>query len=289
MHVGGTIVIMKSFDPAKALELIQREKVTVIFGVPAMWTSIIEMPAVKNADLSSLRFCFTGGSSQPVEVMKRLRQTFRVPITEGYGLSEAISCSTLLPLDRTIEKAGSIGRPFLHNLIRVVNPAGDDVKPGEVGEIIQKSPTVMKGYFNNPQATAETIQNGWLHTGDLATVDEEGYIYIKDRKKDMIISGAENIYPVEVEQVLQSNPKILEAAVIGVPDEKWGEAVCAVVVLKDGQQMAQEEVIEYCRQNLASYKKPRSVLFVDKLPRNPAGKVLKTTLREQWPAGAGKK
>jgi len=289
MHVGGTIVIMKSFDPAKALELIQREKVTVIFGVPAMWTSIIELPAVKKADLSSLRYCFTGGSSQPVEVMKRLRQTFRVPITEGYGLSEAISCSSLLPLDRTIEKAGSIGRPFLHNLMRVVNKAGEDIRPGEVGEIIQKSPTVMKGYFNNPEATRETIQNGWLRTGDLATVDEDAFIYIKDRKKDMIISGAENIYPVEVEQVLQANPKILEAAVIGVPDEKWGESVHAVVVLKEGKQMAPEEVIEYCKQNLASYKKPRSVIFVDKLPRNPAGKVLKTTLRDQFPKTTVKK
>ena len=162
IHVGGTIVIMKSFDAASALELIQREKVTVIFGVPAMWTSIIELPSVKSTDLSSLRFCFTGGASQPVAVMKRLRQTFQIPITEGYGLSEAISCSSLLPLEYTIEKAGSIGRPFLLNMMRVVSQAGEEVKPGEVGEIIQKSPTVMKGYFNNPEATRETIKNGWL-------------------------------------------------------------------------------------------------------------------------------
>lgn len=170
----------------------------------------------------------------------------------------------------------------MHNEMRVVNEAGQDVKPGEIGEIVQKGLTVMKGYFNMPEATLETFKDGWLHTGDLATVDEDGFMYIKDRKKDMIISGAENIYPVEIEQVLYSHPKVLEAAVIGVPDEKWGESVRAVIALKPGQKMTAEEVIEYCKENLASYKKPRSVIFLEQLPRNPAGKVLKTVLREHY-------
>jgi acyl-CoA synthetase (AMP-forming)/AMP-acid ligase II len=284
IHVGGTSVIMKSFDPIKALECIQKEKVTVICGVPAMWTSIMEVAGVEKADLSSLRFCVSGGASQPVAVMKKIHQTFNVPFTEGYGLSEAIACSSVLNWEYAREKAGSIGKSCLHNMIRVINEAGQDIAPGEVGEIIQKSPTVMKGYFHNPEETRETIKNGWLHTGDLATVDEDGFLYIKGRKKDMILSGAENIYPAEVEQVLHYHPKILEAAVIGVPDEKWGEAVRAIVVLKEGQRMTQEEVIDYCKQNLASYKKPRSVIFVDRLPRNPAGKVLKNVLGEKFGA-----
>ncbi len=282
IHVGGTSIIMKSFDSAKALELIQKEKVTVIFGVPAMWTAIMQVPGVEKADFSSLRFGVAGGASQPVAILKKINETFHIPFTEGYGLSEASSCSSLLMWDTALQKAGSVGTPFIHNEMRVMNEAGKDVKPGEVGEIVQKGLTVMKGYFNNPEATRESFKDGWLLTGDLATVDEDGFMYIKDRKKDMIISGAENIYPVEVEQVLYSHPKVLEAAVIGVPDEKWGESVQAVVALKPGQKMTAEEVIDYCKENLASYKKPRSVIFVDSLPRNPAGKVLKTQLREQY-------
>jgi acyl-CoA synthetase (AMP-forming)/AMP-acid ligase II len=282
IHVGGTSVIMKSFNAARALELMQKEKITITCGVPIMWTSILEVPGVENADFSSLQFCMSGGASQPVAIMKTMLETFHLPITEGYGLSEAICCSSMLPAGYLLEKTGSIGRPFLHNMMRVVNKAGEDVRPGEVGEIVQKGPTVMKGYFNNPEATRETIKDGWLHTGDLATVDEDGFMYIKGRKKDMIISGAENIYPVEVEQVLHAHPKILEAAVIGVPDKKWGESVRAIVVLKEGQRMTPEEVIAYCKENLASYKKPKSVIFMDRLPRNPSGKVLKTELREKF-------
>ncbi len=282
IHVGGTSIIMKSFDPVKALELIQKEKISVIFGVPAMWTAIMQVPGVEKADFSSLRFSVSGGSSQPVAVMKKINETFHTPFTEGYGLSEASSCSSLLLWDFAMEKAGSVGKPFIHNEMKVINEAGQDVKPGEVGEIVQKGLTVMKGYFNMPEATRDSFKDRWLLTGDLATVDEKGFMYIKDRKKDMIISGAENIYPVEIEQVLTSHPKILEAAVIGIPDEKWGEAVRAIVALKPRQKMTQEEVIDHCKENLASYKKPKSVVFLDSLPRNPSGKVLKTELREKY-------
>jgi acyl-CoA synthetase (AMP-forming)/AMP-acid ligase II len=182
----------------------------------------------------------------------------------------------------TMEKAGSIGKPFLHNVVKIVNDRGEEVKPGEVGEIIQKDFTVMKGYYNLPQDTSQTIVDGWLHTGDLATVDEEGFMTIKGRKKDMIVSGAENIYPVEIEQVLVDHPKIMEAAVFGIPDKKWGETVRAAVTLQRGEEMTEEDVIEYCKKNLASYKKPRSVIFLDSLPRNLSGKVLKTELRRLY-------
>ncbi len=282
LHIGGTVVIMKAFDPVQALRLIEEHRVSVVFGVPAMWGGILRAENIGTTDISSLRITVSGGASQPLSVLKKIHDTFDVPLTEGYGLSEASSCSCLLRWEDVQSKAGSIGKPFVHNSMKVVNENGDEVMPGEVGEIIQAGPTVMRGYFNNPQATAETIVNGWLYTGDLATVDEDGFVYIKDRKKDMIISGGENIYPVEIEQVLYMHEKIAEAAVIGVPDDKWGESVLATIVLYPGQEMTSEEVINYCKNNLASYKKPRIVEFVDTLPSNPSGKVLKTELRKQY-------
>jgi len=282
IHVGGTVVIQKNFDPQKAVELIEKEKVSVMFAVPAMWTAIMQLPRLADADLTSLRFCVSGGSSQPVEEMKKFNNTFGVPFTEGYGLSECSSCSCLLMWEYALDKAGSIGKPFIHNEVNVINQKGEAVVPGEVGEIVQKGLTVMKGYYKKPEQTRKTIKDGWLYTGDLATVDEDGFITIKGRSKEMIISGAENIYPVEIEQVLVAHLKILEAAVIGIPDKKWGETVRAVVALKEGEQMSEEEVINYCKQNLASYKKPTSVIFVDSLPRNASGKVLKLTLKEQY-------
>ena len=281
LHVGGTAVILKHFDAESALEIIRREKVSIMFAVPAMWTSIMQEPALKEADLTSLRFAVSGGSSQSVDEMKQFNNTFGVPLSEGYGLSEASSCSTVLMWEFAMEKAGSIGMPFLHNEVKVINEEGNKVKPGEVGEIVQKGLTVMKGYYKLDKETKETITDGWLHTGDLATVDNDGFITIKGRKKEMIISGAENIYPVEIEQVLVTHQKIIEAAVIGIPDEKWGEAVQAFVVLKDGENSNEEEIIDYCRKNLAGYKKPRSVIFMDSLPRNQAGKVQKGELRKQ--------
>ena len=282
LHVGGTVVIMKSFEPVQALELIEKNQVTALFGVPAMWGAILTAENIGTADISSLRITFSGGASQPLPVLKKIHDAFGVPLSEGYGLSEASSCSSFLRWEDVEKKAGSIGKPFLHNSMKVVDPQGNDIAPGEVGEILQSGPTVMRGYFNNPQATAEAIVDGWLHTGDLATVDEDGFIYIKDRKKDMIISGGENIYPVEVEQVLYKHERVLEAAVIGVPDDKWGESVLATIVVQPGQVMTADEVVEHCKKNLASYKKPKRVEFVDALPRNPSGKVLKTELRKQY-------
>jgi fatty-acyl-CoA synthase len=279
LHVGGTAVVMERFDPAQALELIERERITIVFGVPTMWTSIIEVPDIGRRDLRSLRLAVSGGASQPLAIMKRFQQALGVPFTEGYGLSESASCSSVLRWEDAPRKAGSIGKPFIYNEMRVVDDDGRDVVPGQIGEIVQRGPTVMVGYWRNPEATRAAIRDGWLHTGDLGTVDEDGFFYCKDRKKDMIISGGENIYPAEVEQALYRHPDILEVAVVGVPDERWGEAVKAVVVRRPDRPLTEADVVEWCRASLASYKKPRSVEFVDALPRNASGKVLKYRLR----------
>lgn len=282
LHIGGTVVLTKQFNPKLSLRLIEKEKVTIVFAAPAMWSAIQREPDLTKTDLSSLRVCLSGGSSQPAEEMIKFKKDIGVTLTEGYGLSECSSTSTVLRPEVAIEKAGSIGKPMLHNVLQVVNKSGEEVRPGEVGEIVQRDFTVMKGYYKRPDDTAQTIRDGWLHTGDLATVDEDGFIYIKGRSKDMIISGAENIYPVEIETVLIGHPKIADAAVVGIPHEKWGETVRAFVVLKPGQAMTEAEVIDYCKENLASYKKPSSVIFIKELPRNPGGKVQKNILKESY-------
>ncbi len=281
LHVGGAAVIMEHFDPVQALDLIERERITIVFGVPTMWTSMIEVPDIAERDLGSLRWAVSGGASQPVAIMKRFQQVLGVPFTEGYGLSEAASCSSVLRWEDALRKAGSIGKPMLYNTMRVVDDDGRDVRPGQIGEIVQRGPTVMLGYWRNPEATRAAIQDGWLHTGDLGTVDEDGFFYCRDRKKDMIISGGENIYPAEIEQVLYRHPDILEAAVVGVPDDRWGQAVKALVVLRPERRLTDADVVEWCKAHLASYKKPRFVEFVEALPHNAAGKVLKYRLRER--------
>ncbi len=281
-HMGGTVVLRERFDARETLETIQKEKITTLFAVPSMVHMILEMPDIDSYDTGSLRIVFTGGAPFPVVTIRKFFKHFRANFIQAYGLTEGISVSTFLEPEKAIEKIGSIGKPFYGVELRVVNEQGKDVAPGEIGEIIQKGTHVMKGYWNLPEATRETLRDGWLHTGDLARVDEDGYIYIVDRKKDMIISGGENIYPAEIEQVLYSYPKILEAAVIGTPDEKWGETVKAVVVLKPALQASEQEIIDFCKSHMASYKKPTSVEFVSALPRNPSGKVLKTELRRQF-------
>jgi len=280
LMIGGTVVLMKHFDAKTAIRLMEKERISVMFAVPAMWSFIRNEPSLKNANLKSLRCALSGGASQPAEEMKIFNETFGVALSEGFGLSECSSCSTYLRPEHSLKKAGSIGREIIFNTVRVVDEKGEIVKPGEVGEIVQNDYTVMKGYYKMPKETKETIIDGWLHTGDLATVDEDGFIYIKGRSKDMIISGGENIYPVELEQVIISHPKISDAAVIGIPDAKWGETVRAIIVPVKGETITEEDVINFCKQNMASYKKPKSVIIIDALPRNPGGKVLKTELRK---------
>ena len=280
--LAGTTILIKNFEPRRVMEIIQKERVNVISGAPAVYHLILNLPGIEKYDTRSITKCTAGSSILPDETRRNLLALF--PNAQGvydvYGCTEASPCITILKAADSLRKRECVGPPLPFLEVRIVDDQDKEVPPGEVGELLCRGPNVMKSYYKDPQATAEALRGGWLHTGDLARMDEEGFIYIVDRKKDMIISGGENIYPREIEEVLYRNPKIQDAAVIGIPDPLWGESVKAFIVLKTGERMKEEEVIEYCRSHLASYKKPKSVAFVDFLPRNPSGKVLKTILRE---------
>ena len=290
MFVGAKIVIMKKWDSGEALDIIENEKITASWINGAMLTDLLNSPALKIKDHSSLRSVMYAGSPMPVELLKRAFPVFGKIFWGLYGLTENTSSATCLPIEDHIldgpenktKKLYSVGRELISLHVRVVNDRVEDIKPGEVGEIIIKGDTVMKGYWKNPEATNEAIKKGWLFTGDLAKVDEDGDIYIVDRKKDMIISGGENIYSKEVEDVINSHPAVLESAVIGVKDPKWGESVKAIVILLPNKKLTPQDLIDYCKDHLASYKKPKFVEFLDSLPRNPSGKVLKSQLRKQF-------
>jgi acyl-CoA synthetase (AMP-forming)/AMP-acid ligase II len=282
-YLGATVVLpTEVFNPAYIMETIEKEQINVILMVPAMSIFLLMLPDLDKYDTSSLKIWVSGAAILPTEVRKNIKQVFpNVRIFDLFGQTEMSPLVSGLRPSESEGRETSVGKPIPFIEVRIVDDNDNDVPVGEVGEAIYRGPTVMPEYYKNPEATAEAMRNGWFHGGDLVRQDEEGYIYIVDRKKDMIISGGENIYPAEIEEVLYQNPKVLECAVIGVSDEEWGEAIKAVVVCKEGQEMTGEEVIEYCKQHLASYKKPKSVDFIDALPRNPAGKVLKTVLREQ--------
>jgi fatty-acyl-CoA synthase len=280
LHMGGSVTVHPSFDPAAVLRTIDSERTTTLFMAPTMWNMLLQQPDLADYEVRSIRLCCSGGEALPVAVMQRLTSLFGADFTDGYGLTEAASCSTVLRAEHVIDKTGSVGMPFMHNAVRVVDEEGNDVAAGEAGEVIQRGPTVMQGYWRRPDATAAAIRDGWLHTGDVGRFDADGFLWIVDRKNDMIISGAENVYPAEIEQALYRHESILEVAVIGLPDERWGECVTAVVVLRDGADESAESIIEFCRGKVAGYKRPRRVLFVDALPRNASGKVLKRVLRE---------
>lgn len=284
IFLGSTIVLHRQFDPAAVMEAIEKEKITIIPTMaPTMYTMLLQIPDLMHYDISSIRAIMSGGATIPVETKKSIQKLFvNAKTQDTYGLTESTAGATTLKFDYVISKASSVGKPLFSIKAKVVTEKGEDVKPGEVGEIILSGPTVMKGYYNDPEATKDVIRDGWLYSGDLGRVDEDGFIYVVDRKKDMIISGGENIYPREIEEILYTHPKILEAAVIGVPDKMWGESVKAVVVLKSGEEMSEKEVIEFCKTNLAGYKKPRSVNFISSLPKTSSGKILKQTLRDSY-------
>ncbi len=282
LNLGGRVVIMERVEPLKVVEMIEKERITTALLLPTLLHMMFQLPDLDKYDLSSLRYVMTGGAPLPQVTIDNFYNRMGYHICQVFGLTEGTALTSILTKESAAEKKGSTGRPLFHADVKIVDEWGAEKTPGEVGELIQKGPTVMKGYWNNEKATRETVKEGWLHTGDLARRDEDGFIYIVDRKKDMIISGEENIYPAEIEQVLYSHPKILEAAVIGVPDEKWGESVKAVVVCKSGERLSKEEVVSHCKKHLASYKKPKFVAFIDELPRNPSQKVLKRVLREKY-------
>jgi fatty-acyl-CoA synthase len=281
VHKGGTVVLLRNSDPGAVLESIERERCTIVFAVPTVFQMMLEHPRFASTDLSSVRFCVTGGSSCPIPIIEgyfKRGLTFR----QGYGLTEVgVNCFSLAPED-ALRKAGSVGRPVFHSEARIVDDQDNEVGVDEVGELALAGPHVCSGYWNRPEATAEAFRNGWWHTGDLARRDADGYYYIVGRKKDMLISGGENIYPAEIEGLLATHPKIAEAAIIGVPDPKWGEVGRAVVVVRPGETLTAEEVLAFCDGKLARYKIPKSVVFAPILPRNAMGKVIKADLREQF-------
>jgi long-chain acyl-CoA synthetase len=271
---GGTLTLIPRFDPAKALEIIQRDRVNIFEGVPTMYSAMLHLSERDKFDTSTLEICASGGSAMPVEVLKGFEDTFGCKVLEGYGLSETSPVASFNHRDRE-RKPGSIGTPIEGVEMKVVDDDGNEVPQGEVGEIVIRGHNVMKGYWNRDDATRETIIDGWFHTGDMATVDEDGYFFIVDRKKDMIIRGGYNVYPREIEEVLYEHPAVREAAVIGVPDDKMGEEVGAAVALKDGESVGEDELRSFVKEQVAAYKYPRKIWFVDELPKGPTGKILK--------------
>jgi acyl-CoA synthetase (AMP-forming)/AMP-acid ligase II len=282
IHVGATTVLMRTFDPVGFLTTIQQERINSFLAVPAMLNFMLQVPNLGDYDLSSVRWALVGTAPVPVPLIHAWAEQ-GIAIQQVYGLTEATGGVAVLGAAKALEKVGSTGLPMFHTDVRVVDAAGQDVAAGEVGELLVRGPHVMLEYWNNPEATAETIVDGWLHTGDLARLDEEGYIYIVDRLKDMIISGGENIYPAEVEDVLHGLPQLAEVTVIGWPDPEWGEVPVAVARLKKGESLTLEELQDFCAGKLARYKIPKHLVITEQpLPRTPAGKVLKRVVREQF-------
>jgi long-chain acyl-CoA synthetase len=290
---GGRNLILPGFELDLLLKTIEKKKVTHLLLVPTMINMLLNYPDIHQYDLSSIRTIFYFASPMPVERIKHALQVFGTVLIQGYGCTESSGLVTYLPKEdhvfegdpKKLKHLASCGVPIMACDVRVVNENGEDIKPGEVGEIIERGDDTMIGYWKDPERTAETLKDGWLYTRDMATVDEDGYIYIVDRKADMIISGGYNIYPSEVEDVLYRHPAIFEASVIGVPDDLWGESVKAIVVLKEGAQATEDELIQHCKNYLSSYKKPKSVDFVSDLPKNPYGKILRRKLREKYWVG----
>jgi long-chain acyl-CoA synthetase len=274
VSAGGCLTLIPRFDPGKALEIIQRDEVTIFEGVPTMYGAMLNCPNRGDYNTSSLRLCASGGSAMPGEVLRGFEEAFDTKVLEGYGLSETSPVASFNHPDRE-RKVGSIGTPVKGVEMKVVDDEGNEVPQGEVGEIVIKGHNVMKGYWNRPDATQDAIKDGWFHTGDMAKVDEEGYFFIVDRKKDMIIRGGYNVYPREIEEVLYEHPAVREAAVIGIPHDELGEEVAAAVAIKDGEDVDEDALRSYVKEHVASYKYPRRIWFVDDLPKGPTGKILK--------------
>ena len=280
VYLGQTIHLLPHFEPRATVRVIEEEKSTVLFAVPTMYNRILIETDQTGVVRSSLRYCVSGGASLPVELLQRFEERFETRIYEGYGLTECSPVCIENPFGHRT-KPGSIGLPIPGFQARIVNDDGKDVHPGQVGELIVHGPGVMKGYLNRPGDTAETVVDGWLRTGDMARMDEEGYIYIVDRKKDMIIRGGYNVYPREVEELLFQHPDIVEAGVYGLPHADLGEEVAADVVLKAGSDLTDDEIRRFVKERLAPYKYPRIIHLVDDLPKSHTGKVLKKALRER--------
>jgi long-chain acyl-CoA synthetase len=271
---GACLTLLPRFDAEHALRIIASHRVTVFEGVPTMYVALLHRPDHAEFDTSALRMCISGGAALPVEVLRGFEEAFGVPVLEGYGLSETSPVASF-NLPGRERKPGSIGVPIRDVQMRVVDGEDQEVAQGEVGEIVIRGPNVMKGYWQRPEATAEALRGGWFHTGDLARVDSDGYFFIVDRKKDLIIRGGYNVYPREIEEVLYEHPAVAEAAVIGLPHPSLGEEVGAAVALKPGAAITAEELRDHVKSQVAAYKYPRHVWIVDELPKGPTGKIQK--------------
>ncbi|WP_416828684.1 fatty acid--CoA ligase family protein [Ectobacillus polymachus] len=275
---GATIIILPKFSPKDVFRVARQYKANVFAGVPTMYNFLYQLRNGHEEDFQHIRLCISGGASLPVALLENFEKTFHVRVSEGYGLSEASPVTCFNPLDRP-RKPGSIGTSIWNVENKVVNELGEEVPLGEVGELIVRGPNVMKEYYKMPEETAATIRDGWLYTGDLARMDEEGYFYIVDRKKDLVLVGGYNVYPREIEEVLYKHEAVSEAIVIGVPDESYGEVAKAYVVMNECS-ASEEELIHYCSAHLAKYKVPSSITFLEELPKNTTGKILRRALRE---------
>jgi acyl-CoA synthetase (AMP-forming)/AMP-acid ligase II len=277
---GATTIIHRVFDAAQVVDELERSRVSTVWLAPAMVNAIMALPDIEQRDLSSVRLIINGGEKMPIPLIERIQRTFPSAwFADAYGLTETVSGDTFLDRDSIVTKLGSVGRPCLYLELDVWDEHGSSVAAGERGEIVMRGPKVFKGYWRDPDATAAAFAGGWFHTGDIGVRDEDGYLFIVDRLKDMIVSGGENIAGSEVERVLYEHDAVLEVAVVGRPDEKWGEVPVAFVVLREGATATADELVEHCRGQLAKFKVPKDVLFLDALPRNPSGKVLKRELR----------
>ncbi len=277
---GVKIVLRQGFSASEFWEVVEKHRVTFWSAVPAVYNILLQIPeTAQGRDLSSVKFGICGAAPMPIETFRKFEESFGVKIMEGYGLTEGTVASSINPIHGK-RKIGSIGKPFPGQEMKILDDDDNELSPGEVGELCIRGGNVMKGYLRKPEANAETLRNGWLHTGDMAYMDDEGYFFIVDRKKEMIIRGGENIYPKEIDNLLFSHPKILEAAVVGVPDDIMGEEVKAYIVLRPGEEMTAEDVRRFCRENLASFKAPKYVEFIDELPKNIIGKTLKKHLKK---------
>jgi acyl-CoA synthetase (AMP-forming)/AMP-acid ligase II len=284
LYNGNTLVVLRSFDPQKSWSLIVDERISTSYAVPAVLNFMLQVPDFEQYDWSSLRWFMSGGAPLSVETIKSYKNV-GIDVTQAFGMTEACGAVCMVGPEDGMRKAGSVGKPFFYTELRIVDADGEDLPAREEGEIIVRSPTIMKEYWNDPESTVKTIRNGWYHTGDIGIRDEEGFITIRERIKDMIISGGENVYPAEVENVLMQHPQILDAAVIGQESRKWGESPFAVVVLASPG-LREADVLGHCDGKLARFKIPKGVAFVDELPRNTLGKVLKRQLRERFPGPA---
>ena len=274
VYSGSCLSLLPRFDPGQALEILHRDRVTVFVGVPTMYSALLHHPDRERFDTTSLRICLSGGAALPVEVLRGFDAAFDCKVLEGYGLSETSPVASFNHPDR-VRKPGSVGTPIRGVEMKVIDEEGNETPPGERGEIAIKGHNVMRGYRQRPDATREAIRDGWFRTGDVARVDEDGYFFIVDRKKDLIIRGGYNVYPREIEEVLYEHPAVREAAVVGIADERLGEEVGAAVVLNSGESATAEELRDFVKSRIAAYKYPRKVWLVDALPKGPTGKILK--------------